>query len=266
MRNILAIVKKELSIYFTTPVAYIVFAVMSIIASYFFIAAINQFTRLSTMAMQMPQYADASRLNLTDYVIGPVVFNMGIFFAFVTPLVSMRLLSEEKKQGTFEFLMTSPVRPLEIVIGKYLGGWAIMAITTLLLMLLPIILHFFASSAGTGGSGGIEWQTAITAYIGLFLWAGAAMSIGMFISSLSSSQVVAAVISIMLLLLLWLASWMAGGTEGIMQDALNYFSAQQHLLAFVKGIFDLKDLLYFGSWIVLGVFLTHRSVEAHRWA
>ena len=266
MRNVFAIAKKELNIYFTTPIAYVVFATMSVIASYFFIAAVKQFLQTSMSAMQMPQYYDPSRLNLTDFVVAPVVFNMGIFFAFVTPLVSMRLLAEEKKQKTFELLMTAPLRPFEIVLGKYLGGLVIVGITVLLLMLLPLILQFFAASSGTGGAGGIEWQTTLAAYFGLFMWAATALAIGMFISSLTDSQAVAAIISILLLLLLWLATWMAGGTDGAMRDVLSYLSASQHMVAFVRGIFDLKDLVYYLSWIVLAVFLTHRAVEAQRWS
>ncbi|MBI5546859.1 MAG: ABC transporter permease [Deltaproteobacteria bacterium] len=266
MRNVLAIAKKELNVYFTTPVAYVVFAVMSVIASYFFIAAVKQFLDASMMAMQMPQYRDPSQLNLTDYVIAPVVFNMGIFFAFVTPLVSMRLIAEEKRHKTFELLMTAPLRPYEIVLGKYLGGLIIVGVTVLLLMLLPVILHFFAASAGTGGAGGIEWQTTLAAYFGLFLWSATALAVGLFISALTDSQVVAAIISILMLLLLWLASWMASGAEGTIRDVLSYLSASQHLVGFVRGSFELKDVVYYLSWIVLAIFLTHRAVEAQRWA
>ncbi len=266
MRNVLAIAKKELNVYFTTPIAYVVFAAMSAIASYFFIAAIQQFLHISMVSMQMPQYADPSRLNLTDMVVAPVVFNLGIFFAFVTPLVSMRLIAEEHRQKSFELLMTAPLRPFEIVLGKYLGGLVIMAVTVGLQILLPVILHFFAASAGTGGSGGIEWQTVLAGYFGLFLWTAMALAIGLFISALTDSQIVAAIISILFLLLLWLATWMAAGTEGATKEIVSYFSASQHLVAFVRGIFDLKDLLYYVSWIVLGLFLTHRAVEAQRWA
>jgi ABC-2 type transport system permease protein len=267
MRNVFAIAKKELNIYFTTPIAYVIFAVMSIIASFFFIAAVKKFMEVSMVAMQMPQYADPSRLNLTDFVIAPVVFNMGICFAFATPFLSMRLVAEEKRQKTFELLMTAPIRPLEIVLGKYLGGLVIMGVTVLLLMVLPLVLQFFAASSGTGGTGGIEWQTTLSGYLGLFLWAGAALAIGMFISALTDSQMVAAAISILLLLILWLVSWLAPGADNAsVREVISYLSASQHLVTFVQGVFDLKDLAYYLSWIVLGVFLTHRAVEAERWS
>jgi ABC-2 type transport system permease protein len=266
MRNVLAIAKKEINVYFTTPIAYAMFAVMSVFAGYFFITAVTQFLDTSMMATQMPQYMDSNRLNLTDFVVAPVVFNCGIIVAMVAPFLSMRLLAEEKRQKTFELLMTSPIRPLDIVLGKYLGGAVIMAVTVGLTLILPLILDGFAGSSGTGGSGGIEWQTTLAAYFGLLLWSGAAMAIGLFISSLTDSQAVAAIISILLLLLLWLASWMSGSAGEGVREVLVFLSASQHLINFVKGIFDLKDVLYFLSLIVLGVFLTHRAVEAHRWA
>jgi ABC-2 type transport system permease protein len=266
MRNALAIARKELNVYFTTPLAYAMFAVMTVFASYFFIAAVKQFMQVSMVAMQMPQYIDSNRLNLTDFVVAPVVFNCGLIIAMIAPFLSMRLIAEEKRQRTFELLMTAPVRPFEIVLGKYLGGLAIIAVTIGITLLHPTILHFFAGSSGTGGTGGIEWQTTLAAYLGLFLWASAAMAIGLFVSSLTDSQAVAAIISVLLLLLLWLASWMAGGTDGVMHDVLTSLSASQHLLGFVKGAFDLEDVVYYLSWVVLGLFLTHRAVEAQRWA
>jgi ABC-2 type transport system permease protein len=266
MRNVLAIAKKEINIYFTTPLAYAMFAVMAVFTSYFFIASVMKFLEMSMMAMQMPQYVDANRLNLTDWVVAPVVFNTGVIVAMVAPFLSMRLIAEERRQRTFELLMTTPLRPLEIVLGKYLGGLSIITVTVGLTLIHPVILHFFAGSSGTGGSGGIEWQTTLSAYFGLLLWGGAAMAIGMFISSLTDSQAVAAIVSILLLLILWLAKWMAQGADGSVHDVLTFLSAQDHLFAFVKGVFDLKDLTYYLSWIVLGLFLTDRAVEAQRWA
>ncbi|MFN7135237.1 MAG: ABC transporter permease [Myxococcales bacterium] len=266
MRNVVAIAKKELNIYFTTPIAYAMFTVMTFIASYFFIAFVQEFLNTSMMAMQMPQYMDSNRLNLTDAVVAPLIFNCGIILVFVIPFLSMRLVSEEKRQKTFELLMTAPIRPGEIVLGKYLGGMAIVAVTILLVMAYPLVLQLFAGSSGTGGTGGIEWQTAFAGYLGLFLWAAAAMAIGLFISSLTESQVVAAIITFVVLLLLWIVSWMAQRTDGVGRDILMFMSASQHLISFVRGVFELKDAAYYLSVIVMGLFLTHRAVEAQRWS
>ena len=266
MRNALAIARKELNVYFTTPIAYVVFAAMTFFASYFFIAAVKQFLEASMMAMQMPQYADPSRLNLTDFVIFPVLANTGVLFAIVTPLVTMRLFAEEKRQKTFELLMTAPLRPFEIVLGKYLGSLVVMGVTTLLLGVLPLVLHFFAASSGTGGAGGIEWQTVLVGMLGLFLWAAAALAIGLFLSALTDSQAVAAIVSILLLVMLWMAHLGGISAEGPVRDLFFFMSAAQHVVVFLRGVLDLKDVVYFVSWIVLALFLTHRAVEAQRWA
>jgi len=264
MRNAFAIAKKELNVYFTTPIAYAMFAVMTVFASYFFVFFVKQFLDASLNAMQMS--VNPSILNMTDFVVAPVVFNCGFAVALIAPFLSMRLLADEKRHGTFEFLMTAPMRPIDIVLGKYLGGVTIMAVTIGLTLLLPVVLNLFAAGSGTGGSGGIEWGSALAAYFGLFLWAAAAMAIGMFISSLTDSSAVAAIISLLLLVLLWLASLMANGTDGAVREVLMFLSASQHLVNFVKGAFALKDVTYYLSWIVLGLFLTHRSIESHRWS
>ncbi|MGI5862248.1 MAG: ABC transporter permease [Myxococcales bacterium] len=264
MRNVVAIAKKELNIYFTTPIAYAMFAVMTLLLSYVFAGYVNAFSRMSLEANLNPQIAEY--LNATDMVVYPLVVFGGVFVVFIAPFLSMRLIAEEKRQKTFELLMTSPLRPVEIVLGKYLGGVAIMGVAVLIALLFPIILHLFAGSAGTGGSGGIEWQTTLLGFFGLFLWSSAAMAIGIFVSSLTSSQAVSAIVSLLVLLLMWLASWGAMATDGALSDVMNWLSAQRHLHGFARGVFDLKDLAYYLSWIVLGLFLTHRAIEAHRWA
>lgn len=266
MRNVVAIAKKELNIYFTTPIAYAMFTVMTVIASYFFIAFVQEFINASQLAMQMPQYMDSNRLNLTDAVVAPLIFNCGIILVFVIPFLAMRLVAEEKRQKTFELLMTAPIRPVEIVLGKYLGGMAVVGFTILLALLYPLVLDTFAGSSGSGGTGGIEWQTTLSGYLGLFLWAAAGMAIGLFISSLTESQVVAALITFVVLLLLWIVSWMAQRTDGVGRDVLMFMSASQHLIGFVRGVFELKDAAYYLSVIVMGLFLTHRAVEAQRWS
>ena len=264
MRNVLAIARKELNIYFTTPLAYAMFAVMTLLLSYVFAVAVTQFTKESLKAQSQPQMAQY--LNATDMVVYPLIVLGGIFVVFVAPFISMRLVAEEKRQKTFELLMTSPLRPIEIVLGKYLGGIVVMGVAILIALLFPAILHLFASSSGTAGGGGIDWSTTLTGYFGLFLWACTAIAIGMFISSLTSSQAVSAIVTLLVLFLLWMASWGAMATDGSLSELMNWLSAQRHLHGFARGMFDLRDLAYYLSWIVLGLFLTHRAIEAHRWA
>jgi ABC-2 type transport system permease protein len=266
MRNTFAIARKELNIYFTTPIAYVMFCGFTFLASYFFVAFVQEFVQASMIATQMPQYMDPSKLNVTDRIMAPMVFNLGIIFVFAIPFISMRLMAEEKRQNTFELLMTTPLRPTEIVLGKYLGGVVVLALTVLMTLSYPLAIEYFGKGAGSTGSA-IEWSTVLSGYLGLFFWACSAMAIGLFVSSLTESQVVAALVTFAVLLLTWVINWIAGRADNqTLKDVLGYLSASQHLVPFVKGELAVQDFLYFFSVIVLGLFLTQRSVESQRWA
>ncbi len=265
MRNILAIARKELNVYFTTPIAYVVFCGMTFIASYLFLNDLQNFAQLSMMATQMPDRMDPSKLNLTDVVMVPLLVKCGFVLILVVPFLSMRLMADEKKQRTFELLMTAPVRPIEIVFGKYLGGAIVLVITVGLTMTYPLVLAHYGASAGSGSA--IEWPTVLAGYLGLTLFACAYMSLGLFISSLTESQVVAAIISLVVMLVLWLLSLAGSSVDNASaKEVLNYCCSSQHLIGFVRGEIAVKDIVYFASLIALGLFLTQRAVEGQRWA
>jgi ABC-2 type transport system permease protein len=264
MRHTLSIARKELNVYFTTPLPYALFAVSTVFTGFFLIGVIQNFQRLSLAAMQFPQYLDSSFLNLTDLVVLPCIHQTGLLVAITAPFLSMRLIAEEKRQRTFELLMTAPIRPLDLVLGKYVSGVLILTMTLGCTFLAPLMLDKFAISVD--GSSGIEWSTVRVAFLGLFLWACAAMAIGLFVSALTDSQAVAAIISLLALILLWSVGWMGQSAEaGVIQTVLSYMSAPNHLMGFVQGVIHLQDLTYFLSFVVLGLFLSHRAIEAQRW-
>ncbi len=268
MRNVIAILRKELSIYFTTPIAYVMFMITAGVGSFFFIAFVQRFQQISNIAMQMPQYVDSQKLNITEWIIAPLVGNTVVVFVFVIPCLCMRLIAEERKQRTLELLLTSPVRPIEIVLGKYFGALAVAAVSVLILFIYPVLLDTFARNAGTGGSGGVEWATVFSAYGGILLYAAAGTAICLFISSLTENQVVAVIMSIFVLLLLYIVSWVGQSAEASslpLKDVADALSVPHHLEGFAKGNIALKDIVYFVSFALFGIFLTHRSVEAQRW-
>ncbi len=263
MRSAIAIAKKEIHLYFTTPIAYVAFFASSFIGAWFFLSFTSEFQRRSMQFMQFqaPQFLE--RMNLTEMVAAPLIVNMGLVLAFIIPFLTMRLVAEERRQNTMELLMTAPIRSIEIVMGKYLAGLAILLVVVGIVALFPFILSFF----GTSNEGSaIEWQTVLAGLTGLFLMGAAFMAIGLFVSSLTDSQVVAALITFFVLLLTWVVSWKAADVEGAGQQILLYLSSVSHLVPFARGIVNLEDLVYFFSIIALGLFLTHRSVEARRWA
>lgn len=266
MRTTLAIARKELAIYFTTPWAYIVFTVMLFISSLFFVGSLQQFRDINEAAKAMgwaripPDYF--SFKNLTDGVAIPLWGSMLIITLFVAPVLSMRLFAEEKRQRTFELLMTTPIRPIEIVLGKYLAALGMVVATFGVTIIFPIILAMYGSSES--GSA-LEWSTVLLGYLGMLLWGAACVAIGMFVSSLTESQMVAVLVSFVIALAWLLLRGLGQSVDEPFRSVLNYVSFDTQLSGLMKGVLELKALVFCFSVITLFLFLTHRTVEAQRW-
>lgn len=262
VRNTWAITRKELNIYFTTPLAYVLFAMWLVPLSVVFVLVLQQYLAEYNQAQQFLQFQPNAldTLNFTDRIFGPIVGLSGTLMLFIVPFITMRLIAEEKRQNTFALLMTSPVRTSEIVFGKFFASQAVMLFGIGLTVTYPLLLNSIAAQ------GGIEWQTAAVAYLGLFLFASAMMSIGLFISSLTDSQLVAAVVTFGVALILWFLGF-AGNVldEGAMKEVVQHLAITNRLNAFLGGKVALADLAYFFSVTVLGLFLTRTSIERTRW-
>ncbi|SEN24970.1 ABC-2 type transport system permease protein [Stigmatella aurantiaca] len=267
MRTALAIARKELSIYFTTPWAYAVFTAMVAISSVFFISLLQAFQAVQEQARQagwskLPAEAAVYR-NLTDGVVIQLWGIVMIITLFVAPFLSMRLFAEEKRNKTFELLMTVPVRPLELVVGKYLGGLGIISATLGLTLVFPLLLSAF----GTSTSGTVlEWPTVLLGYVGLLLWGATCMAVGMFLSALTESQMVAALLTFVVLLPWMLLRGLVQSVEEPLRTFISYLSFDTQLQNLLRGVLDVKSLVFFLSVILFSLLLTHRTVEAQRWA
>lgn len=266
MRNALAIARKELSIAFTTPAAWLVFTAMAFVTSFFFLAMLATFkqvqdmARMYTWARMPPDYAPYK--NLTDGVIVQLWGVVLIVMVFVAPVLSMRLFSEERRQKTFELLMTAPVRPFEIVLGKYLGGLGLVTATIGITIVYPLILVAFgASESGSA----VEWSTVLLGYASLLLWGATCIAVGMFMSSLTESQALAGLLTFAVLLVWMLIRGVAQGAEEPWRSVLGYVSFDTQLSNMMKGVLDVKALVFFASIIVLSLVATHRAVESQRW-
>lgn len=263
MRALLAIARKELTVAFTTPVAWVMFVVVAFFAALFFNGGLDAYRFLSLRANQLQNPELLAQLNVTERVLSPLFGSMGILVVFVAPFFSARLFADEKRHRTFELLLTAPVRPIQIVLGKYLSALALFSLALLLVALYPLLLSFYAG--GLQGGGGVEWQTVGTGLLGLLLFGAMALSVGMFVSALTESVIVAGAISFLLLILLWVVTIFTIGVEGPVRDLTGALSASEHLGSFLAGRLELKDLAYYLSFVALGLFLTDRAVEAHRW-
>jgi ABC-2 type transport system permease protein len=160
--------------------------------------------------------------------------------------------------------MTTPVRPRDIVLGKYLAALGVMAVSVGIVALFPVLLSFFAK--GAQGGSGVEWQTVGTGVLGLFLLGAMAMAVGLFVSSLTESVIVAALVSFIILIALWVTTIFTIGAEGAVKELAQGLSASEHLGGFLQGRVELKSVVYYLSLIVLSLWLTDRAIEGHRWA
>ena len=252
MSNILAIAHKELKSYFSSPIAYIAIGLWALLYGYFFFAILSFFVRQS---MQMNQFGPQA-LNLNQQLIRPLLQNVTILVLFLMPMVTMRTYAEEKRSGTIELLLTSPVTDFQIVLGKFLGAMALYAV-----MLAVTTIHIAALFT----YGRPEWKPIVTSYLGLLLLGGCFVSLGLLISSLTKNQIVAGVITFAVFLMLWIVNWTADQSGPTMRAVLNHLSIIDHFDDFGKGVLDTTHLIYYASFITFGLFLTAKSVDSERW-
>jgi ABC-2 type transport system permease protein len=264
MRSALAIARKELAVYFTTPIAYVTFMVMAFFAAQFFTGSVEAYRTFVARVSPYEGQQVLERLNLTDVVVTRLFASVGVFVVISAPFLSMRLVAEEKRARTFELLMTAPVRPYQIVLGKYLAALAVMAASVGIVGIFPAALSLFAR--GAKGGAAVEWQTVATGLLGLLLLGAMCMAVGLFVSALTESVIVAALVTLIVLLALWVVTLFTVGAEGPMKDLASAMSSSEHLMAFLQGRIELKDVVYYLSFVALGLWLTDRALEGHRWA
>jgi ABC-2 type transport system permease protein len=254
MKNIWYITKKEIKTYFTSPIAYVAITVFLVLVGFFFYSLISWFNMQSMQMARYPQYLE--QLNINQMVYSPLFNNISIILLLMIPLITMRLFAEEKKIKTDELLYTSPVSVNQIILGKYFASLFVL----LTMLLLTGILSIFTFAYGNP-----EPAPLLNGYLGLFLLGAAFMAIGIFFSSLTENQIVAAMLTFGALLLFWVLNWAANSAGGIWQSVLNYISFFQHFGEMTEGILDTTDLVYYLSFIFLGLFLTHSVIQSRRW-
>src|SRR3954454_4465537 len=195
VRNVAAIAEKELRSYFSSPMAYIVIGFFLLPFGVFFYLYLQSFVRQSLQSAQM-----GGAMNINQQVIRYVLQNASVIILFIMPMITMRTYSEEKRSGTIELLLTSPVTDLEIILGKFFGAMGLYAAMLAVTLIYMGILFVY---------GNPEARPLVAAYLGLLLMGGAFVSLGLLISSTTNNQIVAGVISFVVFLLLWIVGWFA---------------------------------------------------------
>jgi ABC-2 type transport system permease protein len=252
MRNVLIIWQKELRSYFASPIAYLLLTMFALIFGYFFWVQLDLFVRFG---MESQMRGQSFPMNLNEELIRPLLSNASVIGLFFIPMITMRLFAEEKRTGTIELLATSPVRDLEIIIGKWLA-----ALTLYATMLLFTALSF----AFLFKYGSPDWKPLAIGYLGLLLQVGGLLAIGTFISTLTKNQIIAGAATFAVCLLLWVFGWLEN--EGATwAKVLFYMSVITHFESFAKGVLDTKDAIFYLTVIFVGLFFTSRSMESLRW-
>jgi ABC-2 type transport system permease protein len=253
VRNISAIAGKELRGYFGSPVAWVMMGLFALIFGWFFLSYLTYFVRAS---MQSMMGGGPQTMNVNMELIRPLLSNASVLVLFLLPMVTMRTYSEEKRSGTIELLLTSPLTDFEIIVGKFLGTvglyLALLAVTAVYVAILFLY-------------GRPEWRPLVAGYLGLLLLGSCFIAIGLFISSTTKNQMVAGAATFVVGLLFWIVSWFADSAGPTMASVLSYLSITEHFDDFGKGIIDSKHVVYYLSFISFGLFLTLKSVDSERW-
>ena len=253
MRNIITIYNKEIASYFRSPIAYGLMAFFAIISGYFFYAYTAIFVQRSIESQIMGR---GFPMDVNEWVIRPVLMNVSVIGLFLIPMITMRLFAEEKRSGTFELLATSPVKDLEIILGKWLAALTLYACILGLSALNMSLLFLYGKP---------DWKPLLTGYLGLLLQGGCLLAIGTFLSTTTRNQIVAATATFAVCLMLWVLDWVSAYETATWAKVVSYLSVVTHFEPFAKGVIDSKDIVFYLSMIFFGLFLTSRSLEAVRW-
>ena len=258
MRHVAAIAKRELRSYFVSPIAYAAMTAFALLSGYFFNSMVVYYVRVASLADRQIEQLGRSELQLDvpTVILEEFFKNQGSFvLLLVMPLLTMGLLTDERRKGTFELLLTSPIRPLELTLGKFFG-----ALTLFVIMSLPTLPYWYFLAQGGDWEAGV----VLAGYTGLLLLAATMIAIGLFVSSLCEHILVSALCTYGVLVALNFIDTSASLTRSIWVDFIQFLSFHYHNAEFARGVIALRAIAYFGSFLLLALFLTQRSIEAIR--
>jgi ABC-2 type transport system permease protein len=252
MSNIVAIARKELRSYFAAPTGYVVIGMYALVFGVFYAVGLNYAVRQS---MQGPGMGGGPA-NVIEQMMRYVLMNLTVINLLVVPLITMRTYAEEKRSGTIELLMTSPVTDLQIIGGKFFGAMSLYAAMLGITLIHVAVLFVY---------GNPEWKPIVSGYLGLLLLGGCFVSLGLFFSSLTRNQIVAGIFTFAVLLLFYILDW-AGSLAGpAVEKVVGYLSLTSHLEDFVRGVIDSQHVIYYLSFITFSLFITAKAVDSERW-
>ena len=246
----LTIAGREFRSLFLSPLAWTILGVIQIILGYMFLAQLDYYMMLQP---RIAGLQDAP--GVTDLIVAPLFGNAGVILLLVTPLLTMRLISEERRNRTLSLLFTAPVSMTEIILGKYLGVLFFLLVMVGMILLMPLSLLL---------GGGIDPGKLAACVLGLVLLLAAFAAVGLYLSALASQPTVAAVSTFGALLLLWIIDWTGGSSGSKAGGALEYLSLLRHYESLLKGLVSTTDVIYFVLFILAFLVLSVHRLDNDR--
>ena len=259
MKGLYAVYRKEMSHYFVSPIAYIIGGVFLMLTGFFFTRVLaSVIEQAFEMGMQSMQFGGGMNIDVPSQTVRYFFGILSSILLFLMPMLTMGVYAEERKRGTIELLMTSPITDFEIVLGKFFAS-----LSLLIILLLPTaaysIFMFFHSDPAP------PWKVLVCAYLGALLLGSVLLALGSLFSSLTENQIIAAVLTFGVFLILWVIDFGSRNTSSGIGAVVQYLSVVRHYDDFTRGVLDSENVVFYLSLIVLAIFLTIRSLDSMRW-
>jgi ABC-2 type transport system permease protein len=251
MRNILIIARRDLRAQFNSPVAYVV------IGGSMLLLGVLLFLVPHTGNVLLGSFWEIDRASMDQMF----TFLPPLMSLFVIPAITMRAIAAEKSSGTLELLITMPVRDSEVILGKYLASCVVVLILLAASLLYPIALFAWPWHLGA-----LDWGPIWAGYLGCMLFSFAAVGVGLMLSSLTESDVIAFFMTSALLSVLYAIGWMASLMPGFFGDTVAFFSFQTRYQSFARGLIDTRAIVYFASVAIICLLVSFRSLESRKWS
>lgn len=244
MKGTLTIASREFRSYFDSPLAYVVICLGLFLLGIFFFFVPGGFWQVDRASLSRLYDFSARGLAL-----------------FIIPVITMRLLAEEKRAGTLEMLITLPVKDSEVILGKFLGALGLVSVLIAATALYPLMMFKWPWNLGP-----LDMGPVLTGYLGLFLFSAAAIAVGLMISSLTESQTVAFFVTFILLLVLQYMAYFGQFAPGVLGDLMRSLSFEENLEKFSRGLIDTRNVIYFLSITGFSLVMAFRSLESRKWS
>ena len=255
MGHVMAIFGKEMRSYFGSPIAYVMAGVFLLFSGFVFRNQVLEFHDMSVF-LKLAEREEKIQLNVNTDVVEPFFEFQTFIWMIVIPMLTMRLYAEEKRGGTYELLMTSPITSGQILMGKFLACYA-------LYLLIELMAFGYIGVLATHAQ--LDWGPIFSGALAVVLLGATFISVGILASSLTENQIIAAVLSFFLLILLWIIDWAARFSDDLFFVILKFLSLLEHTRDMIRGVVDTHDVVFFVSAVAFFLFLTHTVLESRRW-